>query len=298
MPTCWDESKGIGDNGDPFSHVAFTTDGTVAGPCPAGYNKRIPQIQLFVRIPNYQGGTYQLSDGNDVWHVDFMNGWQPNKLQNIINDCTPSGTLGYNPPCDCDQFLTENTEAVGAVCDNDVKRFIVNEETAVVTSLPRGTCQGPKLIPKTWNVDPPFGQCIGVPPGPAPSPNPPSPTPEPPTATPPTSPTPCVNNSGFTWNLDFFDVDVNCDWITKNKKKRDARRSRYCPRAEISSNCPIPCNACPNCSDDTDFTFILKWNGKEVKCDWLTLNKKQIQQRRSTYCGTIGSSCPLSCGNC
>jgi len=154
------------------------------------------------------------------------------------------------------------------------------------------------------------------PPGPAPSPNPPSPipvpptappptsptppspNPEPPTATPPTSPTPCVNNSGFTWNLDFFDVDVNCNWLTKNKKKRNSRISRYCPRADISSNCPISCNACPNCRDDTDFTFILNWNGNEAKCDWLTLNNNKIQQRRNVYCGTIGSSCPLSCGNC
>ena len=141
---------------------------------------------------------------------------------------------------------------------------------------------------------------LWFPPGPAPSPNPPSPNPEPPTATPPTSPTPspCVNNSVFTWTLDNFAVNVNCNWLTKNKKKRNARRSRYCPRTDISSNCPLSCNTCPNCRDDTNFTYILKWNGKEVNCDWLTLNKNQIDTRRNTYCGTIGSSCPLSCGNC
>mmetsp|Transcript_13683 Transcript_13683/g.19919 ORF Transcript_13683/g.19919 Transcript_13683/m.19919 type:complete len:512 (-) Transcript_13683:65-1600(-) len=306
MPTCWDESKGIGDNGDPFSHVAFTTDGNVGGPCPAGYNKRLPQVQLFVRIADYQGGTYQLSDGNDRWHVDFMNGWRPNKLQEIINDCAPSGEPGYNPPCDCnEQFLTENTQASEVVCDNDVKRFIVNEETAVVSTLPRGTCQGAPLILKSWNADPPFGQCLAVPPGPAPSTNPPSPNPTPQTSTSPTgtlptspTPTPCVNNSVFTWTLDNFAVDVNCNWLTKNKIKRNGRKLRYCPRADISSNCPISCNACPNCRDDTDFTFTLRWNKKEVNCDWLTLNKNQIQARRNTYCGTIGSSCPLSCGNC
>jgi len=156
MPTCWDETKGIGTN-DPFGHVTYTIDGTVGGPCPAGYNTRVPQVQLFVRIVNYKGGTYELSDGSDVFHVDFMNGWQEGKLDEIISGCEPTGEPGYNPPCDCDQFLTTNEAPASAVCDSDVKEYILNEDTNIVASLPRGTCQGTNtLIPKIWAVDPPF----------------------------------------------------------------------------------------------------------------------------------------------
>ena len=62
FPTCWDDSKGLGDTGDPISHMAYTDDGTVTGACPEGYNRRLPQIQLFVRIANYEGGKYTFSD--------------------------------------------------------------------------------------------------------------------------------------------------------------------------------------------------------------------------------------------
>jgi len=157
MPTCWDESKGVGTD-DPFGHVAYTTDSTVSGPCPAGYDKRIPQVQLFLRIKNYRGDikSYQLSDGSDIFHVDFMNGWHEGKLQEVIDGCEPSGEPGYNPPCDCDQFLTPNDNAVGAVCDEEVKQYVLDEETEVVSTLPRGTCEEVAMVEKNWTQDPPY----------------------------------------------------------------------------------------------------------------------------------------------
>lgn len=160
MPTCWDESKGIGIK-DPIGHMAYTTDGTVGGPCPAGYNKRVPQVQLFVRVNQYQGGTYQLSDGSNVFHVDFVNGWQEGKLEEILRKCVPSGLPGYNPPCDCTQFLTENVNVSGTACDEETKQYVLNEDTNRVTSLPRGTCQGPSVVAKSWDVDPPFKATCG-----------------------------------------------------------------------------------------------------------------------------------------
>jgi len=62
FPTCWDNSKGLGDTGDHMSHMAYTDDGTVTGDCPEGYNRRLPQIQLFVRIADYEGGKHTFSD--------------------------------------------------------------------------------------------------------------------------------------------------------------------------------------------------------------------------------------------
>mmetsp|Transcript_19687 Transcript_19687/g.22659 ORF Transcript_19687/g.22659 Transcript_19687/m.22659 type:complete len:501 (+) Transcript_19687:1-1503(+) len=157
MPTCWDESKGIGTD-DPFGHVAYTTDGAVGGPCPSGFNKRIPQVHLFVRIKNYQGGVYQLADGNDKFHVDFMNGWQEGKLLEIMQGCEPSGEEGYNPPCGCNQFLTENTDYAKPLCDEEVRQHMIDEATDVVNILPRASNSNAGVVPKTWedDEDPPF----------------------------------------------------------------------------------------------------------------------------------------------
>lgn len=163
MPTCWDESKGIGVD-DPTGHMAYTTDGTVGGPCPAGHDQRVPQVQLFVRIRDYRGGTYRLSDGGDVFHVDFMNGWREGALEEILERCAPSGVPGYNPPCDCaDRFLTANEHAgaTATVCDADVRRHVIDEETATVTAPPRGACRGARVVPKSWDVVPPFDARCG-----------------------------------------------------------------------------------------------------------------------------------------
>ena len=159
MPTCWNGNPGITNNH--IDHMAYTTDGTVAGPCPTGYERRVPQIQLFVRISPYRGADvdYILSDEGDVFHVDFMNGWQEGKLQEVIDHCPIEGDResGYNPPCDCEQFLTpNNNEAERAVCDDEVKYLILNEDTDVVSTLPRGSCEGSSIVPKSWDVNPPF----------------------------------------------------------------------------------------------------------------------------------------------
>jgi len=152
MPTCWNEQS-LGDDNDHKNHMAYTTNGDVDGPCPSGFTKRVPQVQLFVRVKNYQGGTYQLSDGASVWHVDFFNGWKEGKLQELIDTCEPDRTWeagSYNPPCSCDEKLTENTQATGALCDSEVRRLVIDEATDVTNQLPMGSCQGPDLIQKSW----------------------------------------------------------------------------------------------------------------------------------------------------
>ena len=161
MPTCWNGDLGI-DN-DHVSHMAYTVDGSVAGDCPEGYDRRLPEIQLFVRIDKYEGESFQytLSDEKNIWHVDFMNGWEEGKLQEIIDDCESAAEVehGYNPPCVCEEFLTENEDPPGAVCDADTRSLILDEETEVVNELPRGTCEGPELIEKSWDLNPPLS-CV------------------------------------------------------------------------------------------------------------------------------------------
>lgn len=158
MPTCWD-GKSLGDDNDHKSHMAYTTNGRVDGPCPAGFNRRLPQIQLFVRVKHYKGGTYQLSDGSDIFHVDFFNGWKEGKLQEIIDNCEvdTSEDYGYNPPCACtpdsedeSTFLTENEQVALPLCDSDVRKLIVDEAVDTTHRLPLVECEGPSLAQKTW----------------------------------------------------------------------------------------------------------------------------------------------------
>jgi len=176
FPTCWDDSKGIGDNGDPFSHMAYTLDGTVAGECPEGYNRRLPQIQLFVRLHNYEGGKYTISDNTlpgdkEVFHADFMNGWEEGVLEDIVENCNPlpgEDPDDYNPECTCDQFLTEKSTLLeddpgdaeaAKICPIDVRAHIVDEEINFgVGGLPRGSCSTPIIE----GVAPPFVEECGL----------------------------------------------------------------------------------------------------------------------------------------
>ena len=139
MPTCWDGNE-LGINNDHKSHMRYTEDGSVRGNCPSGFDTRLPQVQLFVRIAPYNGGEYTLADESTVFHVDFFNGWEVGVLDNIINTCQPSGDTpnDYNPPCDCDGDLTPNPNPAGVACDSAVRTHIIDEATDVVNQLPRG----------------------------------------------------------------------------------------------------------------------------------------------------------------
>jgi hypothetical protein len=168
MPTCWD---GRIDSPDHKSHMAYTVDGQVNGDCPTSHTRRLPQVQVFIRIPNYRGVEFEyvLSDGNRIpgsngawnFHTDFFNGWDEGKFQEIMDNCAPSPEQdGYNPPCDCtpgeestyDGGLTPNTNVPDAVCDADVKRLIVDEEIKQTNTLPLypGSCMGSNLKPRFW----------------------------------------------------------------------------------------------------------------------------------------------------
>merc|ERR1712199_62892 len=162
------------------SHMAYTVDGTVGGDCPPGFPKRLPQIQLFVRINNYEGGQYTFSDNTlptdeEVFHADFMNGWQEGKLEEIIAGCEPipvDSPDDYNPPCTCDQFLTKkdkmldddhefgrNDAEAAKICPINTREYILDEDVEFgVGGLPRGSCTGTLIT----DVDPPFVSECGL----------------------------------------------------------------------------------------------------------------------------------------
>ena len=312
MPTCWNGDLGI-DN-DHINHMAYTVDGTVAGACPPGYDRRLPQIQLFVRITPYKGGTYVLSDESDVFHVDFMNGWKVGTLQQIIDGCPVEGDLnsGYNPPCGCtEQFLTENDQiAQTPVCDNDVKNYIINEPTDVVSVLPRGTCAGPSVIDKSWTTDPPF-ECNSPPttptpptatppttPPPTPSPTistPPTPTPvapTPPTPTPvtPTPPTPIAECSDSTLRFKVVKngkkITRACEWV---ERKDTVSR---CAIEGVSEMCAATCGTCSTCADTTArLKFVYKGRKMTRSCDFVA---RKATAERCAIEG-LGDACRETC---
>jgi len=225
MPTCW---NGELDSNNHKDHMAYTVDGTVAGACPVGFDRRLPHLQVFVRIMNYKGDKYRytLSDRkDDAWHVDFFGGWEEGKLEEIIAGCPPHTTTrstGFNPPCRCtEDFLTPNKKVARTMCDDDVRKLMIDEATDVTGPLlPRGTCQGPALIERSWNkLKPGLYGC---------------------------------NNGGSCkeYKKDkFFKKEgkqANCKWLGKQKKRK---RKRLCKKGgqggyEAQIVCPATCEKC------------------------------------------------------
>ena len=54
----------------------------------------------------------------------------------------------------------------------------------------------------------------------------------------PPIPSNCSDDCDSTFLLDFFPVDRGCSWLTKNTKKANARKNRYCVKPEIVSAYP------------------------------------------------------------
>lgn len=109
-------------------------------------------------------------------------------------------------------------------------------------------------------------------------------------------PSNCSDDCGFTFPLDFFPRDQGCSWLTKNKKKANARKDRYCVKPEILSACPATCSSV--CSNDANFEFTTYWTNVNVNCNWITKNKIQADARRNMYCAEYGSDCVSACGRC
>ena len=305
MPTCWNGQ--LGKDNDHKDHMTYTVDGSVAGDCPAGFDKRVPQIQLFVRIENYKGKLYDyvLSDENTVFHVDFLNGWEEGKLQDIIDNCPASGDeLTYNPPCNCDQFLTPNTNVGGTVCDSDVRSLVIDEPTDVVSALPRGGCVG-EVIPKSWTGDPPL-TC----------------QPEPPVEDDEEEDdnNQCTDGNGkFVLKKKFKTGKLilkRCKYFENRSAKFISRKCKNKVNYEIDPRdeekiwrppqavCLAACNSCGDCyqNNKSKFLYSIDEGGEEVKkrCSWLL---RQSNAVRSSLCsqnldGSYPNAvdiCPVTC---
>ncbi len=289
MPTCWNGDLGI--NNDHISHMAYTVDGSVAGDCPTGFNRRVPQIQLFVRIAPYKGGTYTTSDESNVFHVDFMNGWQDDKLQEIIDNCPiiGNGNGGYNPPCNCDEFMTENENIGDIVCDKDVKNYIIDEEIETISTLPRGTCTGPDIKAKSWAVDPPF-YCDDVIVAPTPTPpTPPTPFTPPtprPTATPTTSPSRLTRPTRPRVTASPSESPPPAPTPTRPTRPRIT---------DFPSQYPSDDEPYYSCADSS-LRFKINFNGRRVARDCNWVGNKATRQRCAV--DGVAQICAATCETC
>ncbi len=158
FPSCWD---GVNlDSPDHKSHVAYSLeDGRFDGDCPASHPVRIPQIQLYTRISNYDGGRHEFSDGTGHFHADYFSGWNSNFLQKVLDECSNDSDAA-SPDAFCEDFFTfrdgpkdgqkEDTNIVDELLplqpDPPVDtKLITPEKINNVAQLPLGACTGTLL---------------------------------------------------------------------------------------------------------------------------------------------------------
>ncbi|KAK7966355.1 WSC domain-containing protein [Apiospora aurea] len=126
FPSCWN-GKDV-DSEDHKSHMAYP-DLVQDGNCPEGFDTRL--VTLFYEIiwntNAFKGkpGKFVVSNGDPTgfgFHGDFMTGWQPDFLQDVIGNCTnPSGEVS-----DC-HLLTLQTESEQNKCKINPPMAIAKE---------------------------------------------------------------------------------------------------------------------------------------------------------------------------
>jgi hypothetical protein len=175
FPTC---SDGRLDSPDHMAHVAYddrsecadATSGvddferSLCGECPSTHPIRIPEIQFYTRILNYDGGHYVFSNGSGFIHADYMNGWDETELQAMLDGC-PNDSVAASSDAWCEfdgnnpNGLTfrdlpkkKNDERIRCMLDQIQPErtpvrpsLITSEATTGVSALPMGSCAGGPL---------------------------------------------------------------------------------------------------------------------------------------------------------
>jgi len=165
FPTCWD---GVNLEHPTNDHVAYNKECDdeyicFEYDCPASHPIKIPEINLFLVINNYEGGAHVFSDGTDMFHSDFMSGWDVPALQYVLDNCDNGSNIpdGGNFCTPWLKYSIEVTEGGTDEADHDmVKRIkatvppavntqktISPEKVTNVSQLPSGKCTGTLLPP-------------------------------------------------------------------------------------------------------------------------------------------------------
>merc|ERR1712106_300525 len=166
FPTCWDGVNAESQNGE--SHVVYSEecDGDLHNECfdfncPSSHPVKLPEIHLYVRVLEYEGGAHVFSDGTDIFHSDYFSGWDEGELQDVLDNCDNDSDAA-NPTAYCSDFLTfrgKGKEEGVQVEDFDIraglekiqpepidiKATTTPEKVTAISELPRGTCTGTLL---------------------------------------------------------------------------------------------------------------------------------------------------------
>jgi len=152
FPTCWD---GRLSSDDYMSHVTFDLEdgGSFDGACPSSHPRKLPEVQFYFRVLNYEGGHHLFSDGTDDVHADYFSGWNKTQLQYVLDTCQNDGEAAM-PDKWCEDYLTFRDAPKSKGDDNIVTKLqplqpsildptiITDELITGITTLPRGVCKG------------------------------------------------------------------------------------------------------------------------------------------------------------
>jgi len=294
FPTCWDGKRVDSTDG---SHVAYSSrcDGERHNECfdfdcPSSHPIKMPELHLYVRVRDYEGGAHMFADGSDVFHSDYFSGWDEEELQRVLDNCD-NDSEAANPNAFCSDWLTfrGKPKEEGVQVDDDqiesdlkriqpspidIKRMISPERVTSVSEVPRGTCSG-TLIPDNSVTSRPSTTTIAAP--------------------------SCYDN----WN--------------ERKCARLKNRS-MCERNNVQINCRKTCESCGNndseCKDEIPLTcnfpaqlnscpLILKFgreNGYSLEdvCDapWEMIDEEVDDiSCTSNTSGTFKDTCKVTCNS-
>ena len=158
FPVCW---NGVDlDSENHMSHMAYDieegSEGAFDGECPSTHPIRVPEIQFYFRILNYEGGEHRFSTDDYTLHADYWSGWNATELQYVLENCQQNNSTAANPDAWCndvltftdepkttgDSTITERLEASQPTTPLNSSATITSEAITGFTSLPRGARTG------------------------------------------------------------------------------------------------------------------------------------------------------------
>jgi hypothetical protein len=82
FPNCWN-GRDL-DSADHQSHMTYAEQGL----CPPSHPVEVPTISLTIRYPVRGGRGFELSSsGQYTGHADFVNAWDQDELERLVDDC-------------------------------------------------------------------------------------------------------------------------------------------------------------------------------------------------------------------
>jgi hypothetical protein len=191
FPAC---SNGQKTSNDHMSHVAYadgawtSQEDAFQAECPSSHPIRIPEVQMYFRLYNYQGGAYTFSDGTSDIHTDYFSGWDENELQKALDGCAKDKDNGSNsaqPDKWCEKYFTfrdapkmkksddkiiESLKKIQPSPPMNLQKTVSLEKITGVTKIPSGACSGELIAsdPNDWKD----AKCTAAKSGPAPAPAP------------------------------------------------------------------------------------------------------------------------------